>query len=98
MELSGLRLAPPFHVTFWAARSIHCSWGDFMNDIRFALRVLRKNPGFAAAAVLTLALGIGSTTTIFSVFRGVLLRPLPFGDPGRIVRLEEKWLPRFTRF
>jgi len=69
-----------------------------MNDVRFALRILRKNPGFTAAAVLTLALGIGSTTTVFSVVHGVLMRPLPFHDPDHIVRLEEKWLPRFTRF
>jgi len=60
-----------------------------INDLRFALRQLRKNPGFAAVEVLTLALGIGATTTIFSVVDGVLLRPLPYAEPDRMVALFE---------
>ncbi|HEV2397545.1 MAG TPA: ABC transporter permease [Candidatus Sulfotelmatobacter sp.] len=65
----------------------------FLADVKFALRQLRRSPGFAAAAIVTLALGIGTTTAIFSLVDGILLRPLPFSNAERLVAVDTLEFP-----
>jgi putative ABC transport system permease protein len=68
-----------------------------MSDLRFAVRTLRKSPGFTATAVLTLALGIGANTAIFSLFHAVMLKPLPFREPARLIAIWDSYRPQFEK-
>src|SRR2546428_4437791 len=72
--------------------------GNLLHDIKYGVRLMTRTPGFAAAAILTVALGIGATTAMFSVVYGVVLKPLPYRNPDRLVNIwntaHKRGLPR----
>ena len=79
----------------WGWRSLEV----LLQDLRFGIRLLLRNPGFTAVAIAALALGIGANSAIFSVIHGVLLKPLPYRDPARLVRVyENNPVERFQKF
>ena len=73
-------------------------FAEFFQDLRYGLRTLRKNPAFTVVAILALALGIGANTAMFSVAYGVLLRPLPYRDAGRLTAVFMRYFPRDFAF
>src|SRR3989442_5074084 len=94
VRISGFVILSTFVIRISSFGFRHCAEPHvgcyrIMNDLKFAFRQLLKQPGFTAVAVLTLALGIGANTALFSVVNGVLLRPLPFHEQDRLVTLWE---------
>lgn len=87
MEQHGDGVSTPESLDAWGWQWLE----HFVQDLRFGARTLVHNPGFAATTILTLALATGATTAIFSIVNSVLLRPLPFASPDRLVQVAETW-------
>ena len=74
-------------------------WSDLAQDLRYAFRGMRREPAFTAFVILIAGLGIGASSTVFSVVNALLLRPLPFRDPGRLVWIaNQEWSTQVSNF
>ena len=82
--LSSIR-CPSYLVNLAGPPYVQAGMDNLLQDVRYGIRTLLRQPGFAATAILTLALGIGATTAIFSVVNAVVLRPMPFDAPDRVM-------------
>src|SRR5215218_8404058 len=86
VQFGGLTQAREAHHEVYAARPLE----ELAADTRYTFRTMRRTPALAGAAILTLALGVGANTAIFSAVNAVLLRPLPFANPGQLYMLWEE--------
>ena len=89
-EVNQTRQAHPSHTARTRSPDRYAARMDALRDLNYSMVVLRRDRAFTAAALLALALGIGATTAVFSVIYGVLLRPLPYPEPDRLVRIYEE--------
>src|SRR5258708_1933017 len=90
-EPAVTRRGPRVSFILFAREHARRKMAALFHDLRFSIRMFAQSPGFSVTAIITLALGLGSSTAIFTVVNGVLLRPLPYPHPERLVRVSSKY-------